>query len=149
MLWDIHFLLHCSQAPEFDRWSGSSHGATNPLRQSQDKRRSRELQLPNADDNPISPGYAEPLCVSAYLNNQNPLVSSCEHICPYAVGFPRFPSELLLHSLISYLVWNWVRQGLSKDLKYGALFIRMTLMFILEEEHMWLWKKSAVFQLGC
>lgn len=67
MLWDIHFLCY-SQALEFDRWSGSSHGVTDPLRQSQDKRRSRELQLPSADDNPMSPGYAEPLCVSVYPN---------------------------------------------------------------------------------
>uniref|UniRef100_A0A8C1ULR7 Pleckstrin homology domain containing, family N member 1 n=1 Tax=Cyprinus carpio TaxID=7962 RepID=A0A8C1ULR7_CYPCA len=61
-IYDIIYTPTQKQAPEFDRWSGSSHGATDPLRQSQDKRRSHELQLPSADDNTISPGYAEPLC---------------------------------------------------------------------------------------
>lgn len=70
-----------SQAPELDRWSASSHGVSEPPKQ--DKRRSYELQLPSADDNPISPGYAEPLCVS--VDPSNPLTSSCEHICPAAV----------------------------------------------------------------
>uniref|UniRef100_A0A8C1FM33 Pleckstrin homology domain containing, family N member 1 n=1 Tax=Cyprinus carpio carpio TaxID=630221 RepID=A0A8C1FM33_CYPCA len=61
-IYDIIYTPTQKQAPEFDRWSGTSHGATDPLRQSQDKRRSHELQLPSADDNTISPGYAEPLC---------------------------------------------------------------------------------------
>ncbi|KAL0158266.1 hypothetical protein M9458_046342, partial [Cirrhinus mrigala] len=61
-VYDIIYTPTQKQAPEFDRWSSSSHGATDPLRQSQDKRRSHELQLPSAIDNPVSPGYAEPLC---------------------------------------------------------------------------------------
>ncbi|XP_052396092.1 probable pleckstrin homology domain-containing family N member 1 [Carassius gibelio] len=61
-VYDIIYTPTQKQAPEFDRWSGSSHGATEPLRQSQHKRRSHEFQLPSADDNPVSPGYAEPLC---------------------------------------------------------------------------------------
>lgn len=79
MLWDIHFHLCYSQAPEFDRWSGSSREATDLQRQPQDKRRSRELQQPAGDDNPISPGYTEPLCVSVCPNSPNPLMSNREH----------------------------------------------------------------------
>lgn len=108
MLRDIHFLCY-SQALEFDRWSSSSHGVTDPLRQSQDKRRSHELQLPSADDNLVSPGYAEPLCVSVYLTSPNLLTSSCEcDICPAAMCYREqvFLGELFLvfYSLISYLV---------------------------------------------
>ncbi|KAK7132285.1 hypothetical protein R3I93_018742 [Phoxinus phoxinus] len=61
-VYDIIYTPTQKQAQEFDRWSSSSHGVTDPLRQSQDKRRSRDLQLPSADDNPVSPGYTEPLC---------------------------------------------------------------------------------------
>ncbi|KAK9954279.1 hypothetical protein ABG768_016361 [Culter alburnus] len=61
-VYDIIYTPTQKQALEFDRWSSSSHGVTDPLRQSQDKRRSHELQLPSADDNLVSPGYAEPLC---------------------------------------------------------------------------------------
>ncbi|XP_051517265.1 probable pleckstrin homology domain-containing family N member 1 [Myxocyprinus asiaticus] len=60
-VYDIIYTPTQKQAPETDRWSGSSHGGADPLRQSQDKRRSHELQLPSGDDNTISPGYTEPL----------------------------------------------------------------------------------------
>uniref|UniRef100_A0A671ME73 Pleckstrin homology domain-containing family N member 1-like n=1 Tax=Sinocyclocheilus anshuiensis TaxID=1608454 RepID=A0A671ME73_9TELE len=93
-VYDIIYTPTQKQAPEFDRWSGSSHGATDPLRQSQDKRRSHELQLPSADDNPISPGYAEPLCFissrpnssdtqySAHLGSRNSSFSSRVRLAP-------------------------------------------------------------------
>ncbi|KAA0707078.1 Pleckstrin -like proteiny domain-containing family N member 1 [Triplophysa tibetana] len=61
-VYDIIYTPTQKQAPEFDRWSGSSREASDLQRHPQDKRRSRELQLPAGDDNPISPGYTEPLC---------------------------------------------------------------------------------------
>lgn len=59
-VYDIIYTPTQKQAPELDRWSASSHGVSEPPKQ--DKRRYYDLQLPSADDNPISPGYAEPLC---------------------------------------------------------------------------------------
>ncbi|XP_065141921.1 uncharacterized protein plekhn1 [Paramisgurnus dabryanus] len=65
-VYDIIYTPTQKQAPEFDRWSGSSREAADPhppIRlPAQDKRRSRELQLPASDDNSVSPGYTEPLC---------------------------------------------------------------------------------------
>ncbi len=54
------------QAPQFDRWSGNSQGRSDSFkfRQSPSGRGSHNLQLPIHEDNPLSPGYSEPLCVS-------------------------------------------------------------------------------------
>lgn len=54
------------QVPQFNRWSGNSQGQTESLKlsQSQSGRGSYNLQLPAHEDNPLSPGYTEPLCVS-------------------------------------------------------------------------------------
>lgn len=57
------------QAPEFDRWSGNSQGQSESLRlgRSLSGRGSRHLQFPRREDNPLSPGYTEPLCVSVHI----------------------------------------------------------------------------------
>lgn len=54
------------QAPEFDRWSNTSanRGPAEALRLSHSGRGSHELPFPSGEDNPLSPGYTEPLCVS-------------------------------------------------------------------------------------
>lgn len=114
------------QAPEFDRWSGTSREASEPQRQSQDKRRSRELQLPVGDDNLVSPGYTEPLCVSACSNSPNPLMSSCQHdICLTATCYYkethfswRFNAGHFDLLLCRHLVWYLVRRWLSAGFKY-------------------------------
>ncbi|XP_017564755.1 probable pleckstrin homology domain-containing family N member 1 [Pygocentrus nattereri] len=62
-VYDIIYTPTQREAPEIDvRWSSSSRGGAVPLQRSQSGRGSRELQLPRGDDNPLSPGYTEPLC---------------------------------------------------------------------------------------
>ncbi|KAG9269666.1 pleckstrin homology domain-containing family N member 1 [Astyanax mexicanus] len=62
-VYDIIYTPTQRQAPEIDvRWSSGSRGGADPLQQSYGGRGSRELQLPRGDDNPLSPGYTEPLC---------------------------------------------------------------------------------------
>lgn len=54
------------QAPQFDRWSGHSQGRMESVKSSQPPsgRGSRNLQFPILDENPLTPGYSEPRCVS-------------------------------------------------------------------------------------
>lgn len=65
----IHTVFLRLQAPEINaRWSGSSRGGAEEvvLQKLHSGRRSCELQLPRCDDNSLSPGYTEPLCVSEH-----------------------------------------------------------------------------------
>lgn len=55
------------QAPKkFDRWSGNSQGRGESLKYNQPsgEHGSQNLQLPIREEKLLSPGYAEPLCVS-------------------------------------------------------------------------------------
>ncbi|KAG7323582.1 hypothetical protein KOW79_013284 [Hemibagrus wyckioides] len=64
-VYDIIYTPTQREAPEINvRWSGSSRGGAEEvaLQKLHSGRRSCELQLPRCDDNPLSPGYIEPLC---------------------------------------------------------------------------------------
>ncbi|KAM9444926.1 uncharacterized protein plekhn1 [Clarias gariepinus] len=64
-VYDIMYTPTHKEAPEISkRWSGSSRGGAEEiiLKKVHSGRRSCELQLPCSDDNPLSPGYTEPLC---------------------------------------------------------------------------------------
>ncbi|KAK2851282.1 hypothetical protein Q5P01_007558 [Channa striata] len=63
-VYDIIYTPTHKEAPQFDRWSGNSQGRTESLKfsQSESGRGSHNLQLPMPEDNPLSPGYTEPLC---------------------------------------------------------------------------------------
>jgi len=58
--------IFSQQTPQFDRWSGNSHGRAESLKFSHSSSGcgTHNLQLPIHEDNPLSPGYTEPLCVS-------------------------------------------------------------------------------------
>ncbi|KAG7227090.1 hypothetical protein INR49_022437 [Caranx melampygus] len=86
-VYDIIYTPTQREAPQFDRWSGNSQGKAESLKfsQSQSGRGSHNLQLPIHEDNPLSPGYSEPLCYSssrpsstdtARLGSRNNSVSS-------------------------------------------------------------------------
>ncbi|KAI3357360.1 hypothetical protein L3Q82_015791, partial [Scortum barcoo] len=66
-VYDIIYTPTDKEAPQFDRWSGNSQGRAESLKlsQSQSGRGSQNLQLPIHEDNPLSPGYSEPLCYSS------------------------------------------------------------------------------------
>ncbi|XP_040913357.1 probable pleckstrin homology domain-containing family N member 1 isoform X1 [Toxotes jaculatrix] len=66
-VYDIIYTPTQREAPQFDRWSGHSQGRSESLKfsQSQSGRGSYNLQLPIHEDNPLSPGYSEPLCYSS------------------------------------------------------------------------------------
>uniref|UniRef100_A0A3B4TXZ8 Pleckstrin homology domain containing, family N member 1 n=1 Tax=Seriola dumerili TaxID=41447 RepID=A0A3B4TXZ8_SERDU len=66
-VYDIIYTPTQREAPQFDRWSGNSQGQTESLKfsQSPSGRGSHNLQLPIHEDNPLSPGYSEPLCYSS------------------------------------------------------------------------------------
>ncbi|XP_062397613.1 probable pleckstrin homology domain-containing family N member 1 isoform X2 [Sardina pilchardus] len=68
-VYDIIYTPTQREAPDFDRWSNTSHsrGPTEALRLSHGGRSSHELPLPfpSGEDNPLSPGYTEPLCYSS------------------------------------------------------------------------------------
>ncbi|XP_067095326.1 pleckstrin homology domain-containing family N member 1 isoform X3 [Osmerus mordax] len=64
----IYTPTHTREVPEFDRWSGSSQrrrGGSLSLSQSQSVRGSHHLQFPRPEDDPLSPGYTEPLRYSS------------------------------------------------------------------------------------
>ncbi|XP_066528235.1 probable pleckstrin homology domain-containing family N member 1 [Hoplias malabaricus] len=61
-VYDIIYTPTQREAPAIDRWSSGSRGGSVQLQRSQSGRGSHELQLPRCDDNPLSPGYTEPLC---------------------------------------------------------------------------------------
>ncbi|XP_034394275.1 pleckstrin homology domain-containing family N member 1 isoform X2 [Cyclopterus lumpus] len=66
-VYDIIYTPTHSEAPQFDRWSGNSHGRTESLKFSHSPSGcgTHNLQLPIQEDNPLSPGYTEPLCYSS------------------------------------------------------------------------------------
>ncbi|XP_035864243.1 probable pleckstrin homology domain-containing family N member 1 isoform X1 [Sander lucioperca] len=66
-VYDIIYTPTNREAPQFDRWSGNSHGRTDSLKFSQSPSEcgSHNLHLPIHNDNPLSPGYSEPLCYSS------------------------------------------------------------------------------------
>uniref|UniRef100_A0A4W6CG85 Pleckstrin homology domain containing, family N member 1 n=1 Tax=Lates calcarifer TaxID=8187 RepID=A0A4W6CG85_LATCA len=66
-VYDIIYTPTQREAPQFDRWSGHSQGRSESLKysQSQSGRGSHNLQLPIHEDNPLSPGYSEPLCYNS------------------------------------------------------------------------------------
>lgn len=63
-VYDIIYTPTHRETPQFDRWSGASQGQSD-YRQSSSGRGSRNMQLPIHEDNPLSPGYSEPLCYSS------------------------------------------------------------------------------------
>ncbi|KAI9530883.1 hypothetical protein NQZ68_000374 [Dissostichus eleginoides] len=86
-VYDIIYTPTHREAPQFDRLSGNSHGRSESLKFSQSGSGfgSHNLQLPIHEDNPLSPGYTEPLCYSssrpsstetARLGSRNNSVSS-------------------------------------------------------------------------
>ncbi|KAM3872585.1 uncharacterized protein plekhn1 [Diretmus argenteus] len=67
-VYDIIYTPTQREAPQFDRWSNNSQALSEALMlgQSQSGRRgSHNLQFPRHNDNPLSPGYTEPLCYSS------------------------------------------------------------------------------------
>ncbi|XP_060930557.1 probable pleckstrin homology domain-containing family N member 1 [Limanda limanda] len=66
-VYDIIYTPTQKEAPQFDRWSGNSQGRSESLKfsQSTSGRGPHNLQLPIHEDNPLTPGYAEPLCYSS------------------------------------------------------------------------------------
>ncbi|KAF7657742.1 hypothetical protein LDENG_00022770 [Lucifuga dentata] len=66
-VYDIIYTPTHREAPKLDRWSGNSQGRSESLKfsQSQSGHGSHNLQLPIHEENPLSPGYAEPLCYSS------------------------------------------------------------------------------------
>ncbi|XP_029291901.1 pleckstrin homology domain-containing family N member 1 isoform X2 [Cottoperca gobio] len=65
-VYDIIYTPTHREAPQFDRWSGNSHGRSESLKFSRSNGSgSHNLQLPIQEDNLLSPGYTEPLCYSS------------------------------------------------------------------------------------
>ncbi|KAL6119802.1 plekhn1 [Pungitius sinensis] len=66
-VYDIIYTPTHREVPQFDRWSGNSHGCTESLKfnHSQSGCGSHNLHIPIHEDNPLSPGYSEPLCYSS------------------------------------------------------------------------------------
>uniref|UniRef100_A0A672ZXJ9 PH domain-containing protein n=1 Tax=Sphaeramia orbicularis TaxID=375764 RepID=A0A672ZXJ9_9TELE len=64
-VYDIIYTPTQREVPQFDRWSGNSQGRNESLKFSHSGSGSRNLQLPIHEDNPLSPGYAEPLCYNS------------------------------------------------------------------------------------
>lgn len=63
------------------RWSGSNRGGSEEIAMQKlhSERRSCELQLPHRDDNPLSPGYTEPLCVSEHPSSYYGVCTAAEY----------------------------------------------------------------------
>ncbi|KAM6982464.1 uncharacterized protein plekhn1 isoform 2-T2 [Tautogolabrus adspersus] len=66
-VYDIIYTPTHREAPQFDRWSGNSQGRAGSFKFSQSTcgYGSHNIQLPIHEDNPLSPGYTEPLCYSS------------------------------------------------------------------------------------
>uniref|UniRef100_A0A8C5NGG6 PH domain-containing protein n=1 Tax=Gouania willdenowi TaxID=441366 RepID=A0A8C5NGG6_GOUWI len=66
-VYDIIYTPTSTEAPKFDRWSGSSQERADSLKfsQSLSGRLSQNPQLPIHEEDPLSPGYTEPLCYSS------------------------------------------------------------------------------------
>ncbi|XP_049611585.1 probable pleckstrin homology domain-containing family N member 1 isoform X2 [Syngnathus scovelli] len=63
-VYDIIYTPTHTEAPQFDRWSENSQGYPESLKFSQSGRGSQSRQFPTHEENPLSPGYSEPLCYS-------------------------------------------------------------------------------------
>ncbi|XP_076019597.1 uncharacterized protein plekhn1 isoform X2 [Genypterus blacodes] len=63
-VYDIIYTPTHGEAPHFERWSGNSQGRSEALTfsQTQTGHGTHNLQLSRHEDNPLSPGYTEPLC---------------------------------------------------------------------------------------
>ncbi|XP_060913049.1 pleckstrin homology domain-containing family N member 1 isoform X2 [Labrus mixtus] len=66
-VYDIIYTPTHREAPQFDRWSGNSQGRGGSFKFSQSTSGygSHNIQSPIHEDNPLSPGYTEPLCYSS------------------------------------------------------------------------------------
>ncbi|XP_072223058.1 uncharacterized protein plekhn1 [Leuresthes tenuis] len=66
-VYDIIYTPTNREAPRFDRWSANSQGRVDSLKfnQSQHGHGSQNFHLPIHEDNPLSPGYTEPLYCSS------------------------------------------------------------------------------------
>ncbi|CAL1606014.1 unnamed protein product [Knipowitschia caucasica] len=64
-VYDIIYTPTQKQGQQADRWSGHSHEKKDSLRFSQTGQSSQNITFPTHEDNPLSPGYAEPLCYSS------------------------------------------------------------------------------------
>ncbi|XP_028265745.1 probable pleckstrin homology domain-containing family N member 1 isoform X2 [Parambassis ranga] len=62
-VYDIIYTPTNTEPPQFDRWSRNSQGSK--FSRSSSGRGSQHLQLPIRAENPLSPGYSEPLCYSS------------------------------------------------------------------------------------
>ncbi|XP_077580138.1 uncharacterized protein plekhn1 [Stigmatopora nigra] len=63
-VYDIIYTPTHRETPQFDRWSGNSQGQPESIKFNQNGRGSYNRQIPTHEDNPLSPGYSEPLCYS-------------------------------------------------------------------------------------
>ncbi|KAK7878575.1 hypothetical protein WMY93_030411 [Mugilogobius chulae] len=64
-VYDIIYTPTQKEGPQVDRWSGHSQEKKDSLRFSQSGRAPQNIPFPIHEDNPLSPGYAEPLCFSS------------------------------------------------------------------------------------
>ncbi|XP_074538034.1 uncharacterized protein plekhn1 isoform X2 [Halichoeres trimaculatus] len=66
-VYDIIYTPTNREAPQFDRWSGNSQGRSGSFKFSQSTSGygSHNIHRPILEDNPLSPGYTEPLCYSS------------------------------------------------------------------------------------
>ncbi|XP_077467101.1 uncharacterized protein plekhn1 [Stigmatopora argus] len=63
-VYDIIYTPTHRETPQFDRWSGNSQGQPESIKFNHNGRGSYNRQFPTHEDNPLSPGYTEPLCYS-------------------------------------------------------------------------------------
>nr|XP_061802286.1 pleckstrin homology domain-containing family N member 1-like [Nerophis lumbriciformis] len=75
-VYDIIYTPTHREAPQFDRWSGNSQGYSESIKFSQSARGSYNRELPTHEDNPLSPGYSEPLCYSRPSSTDNTRLGS-------------------------------------------------------------------------
>ncbi|KAM9786266.1 uncharacterized protein plekhn1 [Neosynchiropus ocellatus] len=81
-VYDIIYTPTHRETPQFERWSGNSQGRPDSLKHSGRGSHTQQMSIP--EDNPLSPGYSEPLCYSsrpasvetARLGSRNNSVSS-------------------------------------------------------------------------
>uniref|UniRef100_A0A8C6UAT8 Pleckstrin homology domain containing, family N member 1 n=1 Tax=Neogobius melanostomus TaxID=47308 RepID=A0A8C6UAT8_9GOBI len=64
-VYDIIYTPTQKEGPQVDRWSGNSQEKKDSLRFSHSGRASQNIPFPIHEDNPLSPGYTEPLCYSS------------------------------------------------------------------------------------
>ncbi|XP_061910259.1 probable pleckstrin homology domain-containing family N member 1 isoform X1 [Entelurus aequoreus] len=64
-VYDIIYTPTHRETPQFERWSGNSQAKPESRKMSQNGRGSHNLPFPTHEDNPLSPGYSEPLCYTS------------------------------------------------------------------------------------